>query len=424
MNIVFFEIKKLLRSKVLWLIVALSIALNISLVFINSYYREDLTYINEIAEKFGTKITAAGIVNIEEFYDAEFDLLNSQFKSATGRDFQFDDRNYTDAYPKIPDIGSRVKKLNIISAVIAEEKNIYESKNESSEEFKQQLESRNLKTDSKTVHKLSAIQKIFLSLRFSKADAVGEQNFLSQGIIYNLHYSLYSEIMFAFYLEMMFIAAFVTLYSLSSEFSYGTASLVYCTKRGKKLQKSKLTASMALTTVIFAAVACITLLTYFIYYPQSDFYDMQISSPMYGALLPKISFTLLGYLFANLATGLVLTLLFVMFAYIIGGVVKNSFFSLIIFAAVQLFLILTGFKGSGKSTSLMEIIFMYNPAAMLITADISNGTFSANCGNWYMLTDLFKSLPFYEFTVIIMWLIINSVLSKCSTKFFNRRDIK
>lgn len=418
MDIFFAEVKKIFFQKLIWFLIALALIINVFIICSNLYYRDKIAYINEIASKTGIVINVDTLDKLQKLSDEKYKKLCKIYKNLTGKELT----GMNDfSYQYIDKATSKdVQESNLLTNLIDSSKNIYyNSKIISSDDL---LNQRLDRLESEPLRSVLKWQYKALDTRLQSMDTSGERMYISQSIVMKMHSFLFSTILFFFYIEMIVIAAILTFKSVGNELSEGTQSVVYATKRGRNLQSYKLIACFFAIVILFVAVGLITLLLYFIIYPQWEFFNMPICADMYGGIISKVPFTLIQYLLANLGYGLLLILIFSAISYIIGLCVKNTYIGILVFFVLQMVCLIIGMNAYIENTSLSKVVAIFTPITTIFAINMDKIVLR-NCAAWFTLTNAATSLPFFEFIVAAIWIALCTVFGKVAKRYFNRMEL-
>ncbi|MCL1949438.1 MAG: ABC transporter permease subunit [Turicibacter sp.] len=237
------------------------------------------------------------------------------------------------------------------------------------------------------------------------------RDFFFDGVMHATHSHLFGTVLRAAAFESMIFMVLVTAFLIGYEFDAKTVSVVYSTKTGRKLQGKKLVsallAMLGLTTLLIAIILGI----YFTVYNHSGLWGASMTSIFlseFDAFYATFwDWTFLQYLLAVVGTLFVLQTVFVLLAFGLSAITRNSFLVPILFALLFGGLLLTGTFISAGSNWLLYT--MMTPAHLLLRFK-----------NLFMVTQLF---PFYEVSTLLIWLGFGTVSSAVAYKKFLKEDL-
>lgn len=158
---------------------------------------------------------------------------------------------------------------------------------------------------------------------------------------HNRHSLLFETMFMAMIAESGLLALFVALLSVTYENLRGTEPIIYASKVGRRVLRTKLCASLtataALTIVILGASLCL----FFLKYDFSSVWNDNVSSMFnyavneYGKpFITWRTFTVEGYLWATIGITLGLAVCFCLLGYAAGVFVRNGYGAFIVAASV------------------------------------------------------------------------------------------
>lgn len=307
MSILYYEIKKILSSRSLWLTVLFFIGLNF---FIIGQFQENNypNYISSVANETGIKVENDFVEKIILMNPDEDEL----FLHKTLKEDSSNVINHLESY-NIIQVGNRyIDFLN----------GYYESglPKPLIEMIENKYQSMQIKVDEKS----NTDQP--LSLYFASAT---EQ----------MHKQLFNTLFFWLILEGILLASFVSILSASYENTYLTENIVYTTKIGRKVQIPKLIASLLVGLLGYWFMVAVTLTIYFVIYDYSGLWSSYVTSffnyrsDIIAGLRPFITWqdhTILTYLLAKIKLSSGLIVCFILMSFITESLVNNAYISLLL----------------------------------------------------------------------------------------------
>ena len=240
------------------------------------------------------------------------------------------------------------------------------------------------------------------------------------GATYYRHTQLFRVIMGVLLAQGMLLSALIMLLSLGYEFSAKTELVVYFTKKGRRLNHSKLIASIAASFLLYGVIVGVTLAVYLILNPFGGTWGSSVSSgfnfvtDLLAGARPFItwrSFSIGGYLAASVGLTFTLSLCFALMAYIAGLGTRNSYIGFIVVALVN-FANVAIPPGQVFGVSLPTFIFSHSP----IWLAIQQGWWFTDGGSNYLW-------PHFEVITIVGSLTLLTALSFFSWRQFRRRNL-
>lgn len=206
--------------------------------------------------------------------------------------------------------------------------------------------------------------------------------------------------------ESCIIAMLLTVYLLGYERNAKTDQYFNSTKTGRKLFRCKLTVSLLASISVFLLLTVLSLSICFLHWDYSGIWDANVSSQFHTVhdltlvkpFITLIDFTVKGYLAAVIALSTVLVMIAVLFAAIVGLLIRNNYiaglFTLLIPA---LGLLVTTLAGDLK----MWVLYMYSslqPVTIWMAQPVwfSEGGFNAPC-MWFEVKGLVLSSVLLSF---------------------------
>lgn len=400
-----FEIKKILQSKLLWVMVSIAIALDVALIFTSSYEQPNAVYLAQVAEQTGTKITAESYKKLESIYNSEAEKLEGIKVGRPISQEQNTAQIHTFALENW--MGS--------AGAFLEEKPVLDKK--------ELLEGRLEGIKDPAMRDLLTKQFGQFEPRLNEINKSGELEWLGANLEYfGTHSLLFGKLLPIFYLEMVFIGAFLLLNSMNFEFSLGTDQIVYASRRGRKIQRDKFLAVFFITTGLYLILGACLLTGFFSYYRQWVFLDVPIAAPLYGGYISKAPFTLLSYLFSNLAAGYALLCVFLLLAYCFGNL-KGQFVSLGGFLGTVGCLFGAGALSYAGFSTLPRLLPAYNPVSMLVSINPADSGLQWNVDSWFCFGNNAASMPYYILITLTLWLLLTGIGALLSKRLFLKRSL-
>lgn len=382
MRILKYEIKKLLKSPLLWGLLAAFVAFNIFTIYNNFGYKG----IREAVTEVHSAILEAGI----NLYSSS-DKLNQMLHS---------EEEYTAFY----------------ASYVEAYKSSYD--NLDMQEIKQ------MKEDTGNFHPTGSykqfidenydkLQKRVEEIKSCGDDAVG----FYPGDSFNIHKKLYNLLMIII-IEMLIMICFSVLYLMDYERINRTEDLVFSAEIGRKDMLIKWFAGMTAGLLYCTILLTAGLYVFFALVPMKGLWSVPISSYMVMESsglweYPFITFvrlTTLQHLVISVFTAFFMAFIF---GAISGGIqlfVHSSYITMISIAAGFIGLLALPFATS--SANWIKTALCLNPASMWRA-----------CTRWFIEYDICVSFAWSEFVIIGLWAIIATILFSLGILYFKRVNI-
>ena len=204
-------------------------------------------------------------------------------------------------------------------------------------------------------------------------------------------------LLFAINIEGILVAVIVTLYSTNFEKSNHTSSTVYGTRRGNRILKDKLLASVTGSLFCFVSIIVTTFLAAICIFPVDTIMDTLLSNPLVNLNgLPCITnseMVLSEYIFISLGMSSLLAIIFSLGSFAVGIRVKNSYYA---FGIISILLgILRVFSTMAPRFNYLFFWTQYNPIDLILKA-----------GRWFLYNSTNFSPPGYEGYTTVIWFAI------------------
>lgn len=422
MKIVFYELKKALTSPIIIFLTLLFAGYNIFLIYDQSYVREELTVANELAKTYGVKITDESLKKFEEDLQKELVQLNAIAKKTTDKEFasvyEFLDTLRMEDYERYSE-----EEWAFISRLQLKEMYLYLAKNIDKDYAEIKAKWDSIAKATIDQYQLSGdaaktLQKEFdkFEQRLDEIIETGEhKTWFFAGKPYMMHSFLFKTILKHLAIEALIIVVLATAFVTNYEFENRTHLLVYATKRGRNAIKDKLIASFVTAATVAAFLFAITLTTYFLVFDYSYLWTSSISSALnWEFRMPYMAWwdlSFLSYLLLSILLIYACLLLVSTLTFVISIFLKNSYFTVILFAAFFIIcFMLTGFM---PNSSVITLISEFN----LLTLILNTHLFFMGNGELIM----FK---YYEIMTVTAWTIIAVTLYFISWQSFKKQEIR
>lgn len=219
--------------------------------------------------------------------------------------------------------------------------------------------------------------------------------------------------------ESILFAVLVMLYLLGYESQNKTELLVYSTKTGRQVVRTKVLAGLLMGIVGFILLCGISLTVFFTVYDYSGIWNANVSSQfnyIVEGLFRKPfmtwhSFTVWQYLLATILLSLILITVFSLFSMVLGLLIRNTYISFLIFIALNM--------------GMMTLPFVLSSISKYAFFLSENTPISL----WYYQSLWFTEAgglalwPWFESIGVTIWLLLLGALGWCAIRYFYRRDL-
>lgn len=230
--------------------------------------------------------------------------------------------------------------------------------------------------------------------------------------------TLFSWLVPAVLLESLVIAALLILKSMESESVFGTASLVYTTRTGRKVLLVRTLAGYITVTVVYVFLAVTALGAFFLTYPQPE--TLAASMAAQVSWLPKVSFTGMTYLLTVLAVGYGILTIFLLLSAAAGLWQTNAFLGTAVLAAVTGGMVLAQRLCSG-SVTFGTLLLAGNPAGLLLK--FQEGTVQFRTSSLFSYTPDCYSVPDFEPVVLALWAVLGILAMLAAWRSISRKEV-
>ncbi len=408
MRIAWFEIKRILLDPVLWVMVAVSMVINGWLIWSGSYNRDSYVVFEDTVEIIGLETTEESLDKLETLYTQEIDAAKVRYLDQIGIEAE----NLQQLYQRgcLEDGENSFRRLQLWQQIISTgEYLLGESVVYSTGAFRESRED------------LFPAQAEALEARVNQIQENKENQYLSVAAFTGLRQTLYGVLLPLLYAELTVIAVYLVLKNTEREFALGTHSIVFVTRKGRKIQLSRLWGCIFAVTLVFMLLTGITLTAYMAVYPQSSTLDVPVAAQTYPSMIPKVNMTGLQYLIANLAVGYGVVLIFALLAGSMGVLLHNSYLGFVAVAGVTGVMAVMQQTCQNKMT-LLDLLLAWNPLSLIVTIT-DFWEIIPRTGDLFLYTPDCYSAPFFEAGVLLAWLCIGMFANTFSYRCFGRKEI-
>lgn len=410
MNILKFELKKLICSKMLLFLLIFCFVLNFIVVYSQSYYAENSEVISDIVSKAGVDINEDSLTKLQKLYDEELEKLR-EFAPLAAQDIEqsggIDREHYVNG------VRDYEYKLNIIELLINDGREALQ--NDRMVSAGTLLLEKYVSTDNKLLKLLYGVETVlvfdndFSSECFTPSYAV------------DMHSKMFGSVISVLIIEMMFFAMFITVRSCTYEMAEGTHFLVYSAKRGRKVQTDKITASLVTTAAVYGVLCIFTISVFFIMNDLKEFLFVPVSSTMYGSVFTVLDLNYFELICICLLTGLALSLIAAALTYCVCGFVKNPFGAIGGFVLLQAVCLLATNGMYSEDISLFDKLLTASPIGLIMNFSIENKVPQIVTPSLFCVTS--NSIPLFEIFTVLLWVLICLLCGKLSERVFARKEL-
>lgn len=416
MRIFLHECKKALTSPILIALLIVFSAFNIFIIAGSSDHKEELEMVNEIIDRYGRDITDDSLKQFEK--DIQSDLL--ELKGITGQQFDsiyifLDGLRFEEQEQYTDEEWVFFNSLQLKEMYLGMANSIDESYAEIDVQAGALDDLKSYGISGKAAETYLRENEEFAK-RFKEMIKNEEhKEWFFAGKSYFMHSFLFKTVFMYITIESLLLIVLMTALITTYEFENRTQLLTYSTRRGRKLMKDKLAASLAVSTVISLLLFTITLGTYFFLFDYSHVWETSISSAFnWENPFPYVSWWDLSvgkFLVGVVVLVFVIQLLFSGLTFALSVIVKNSYITFFLFATLfVLGWLLPTFMP--KSSNLF-FVSSYTLSTIIMAMSQS---FMGSSG-----LILFKN---FEWMTISCWTIITIVFCAITYKRFRKMDIQ
>lgn len=408
MRIVWHEIRRILLDWVLWVMVAVSLVVNGWQIWSGSYNRDSYVVFEDTVEIIGNELTAKSLDRLEELYTQEVDTAKDRYLDQMGTEAE----NLLQLYQRgcLEDDENSFRRLQLWQQIISTREFLLETGAVcSTDAFRESRED------------LFLAQVEAQEARITQIQENKENCYLSVAAFTDLRQTLYGVLLPLLYAELTVMAVYLVLKCTEREFASGTHAIVFVTRKGRKIQISRLWGCIIAMTLVFMLLTGVTLTAYMAFFPQSSALDAPVAAQLYPSMIPKFNLTGLAYLLLNLAVGYGVVLVFVLLAGSVGVLLHNSYLGFVAVAGIAGMMAVMQQLCQDKMV-LSDLLLAWNPLSVIATITDS-WEIIPRTGDLFLYTADCYSAPFFEVVVLITWLGISMAAYAFSYRRFGRKEI-
>ncbi len=413
------EFKKIISSPIIIGLLVLFIVFNSTIVFQNSYMKDELKVLNKIVDRFGYKINDEMLAEFKEYYDEGLKRLNRITREKASKNYNRVSEFYND-YPYGIEKLYRKEEVEFIRELGIVEAYYYMTRE--IDDVYLEIDPMNIAENQINQYGLSGGAADTLrneyknfSKRFDQLISKNEhKNLFFMGKVYRMHSLLFKDLFRTIIFEVIILVVLITAYLINYEFDNNTETITYTTRRGRNFILDKFFVSIVSTILATTIILGISLGLYFITFDYSGLGNVPISSYFnneYSFLyMSWWNMSFVQYLFASIGIIYTSMLLFTGITFIMTRYIKNTYIVFFVFAIIfGLFLLVSGMLPRNSN---IVFIGSFTPF-ILIT----------NPFMWFMESGAFTTFKYYELATVGIWSVLLLVLSILSIKRFKRQDI-
>lgn len=418
-NIVFHEVKKIIKSPIILFLIIVFLTVDLFIVFSNFYVKDELKVLNNIIDEVGYEINDDMMANFKVYYEENLKGFNELIKEKEGKEYlsvsEYLNTNNTGVYEdkyseeeekqivntsiiesyylSIPELKKAYEKINFIEMIEPSIKSVRAS-GSGSELIKDGL----IKFDKR--FKTLIENKEHMELSFN-------------GKAYKMHSFLYREVLGTVVFQIMILIALIVCFIINYENENGTSKVVYSSKRGRNLILDKLKAIIYTVIPLSTILLAIVLITYFSIYDYSRVFETSINSFFnWESNFPNISWFNLSareYFISIIILIYICIFVFIGIAFVVARFIKNTYLSFVICCILNgAFLILPSLIPTSSK------LFIYTA--------LTPFTLVLNVHTRFMQSS-YTNFKYYELITIGIWGMALGYLTYYSIKSLKKCDV-
>jgi|GEM_PF-845932 len=425
MRIIGLEMAKALRSPLVAGLLVVFTALNLFVMYGQTYQREELQVLSSLVSRFGHDMNGEGYERLSDYYKSELAAFNTIAEAKLGRTYD-SAAEFAGSNPQLIDPARPFTddEVELTQRLLVTERYV-----QAVPELREQYADMDMweiakgmldimtKPTSDEVDRIVYANYDKLEQRVIALREQGEHlHLFFQGVVHKLHSFLYKHILGLMLYQMMLLSVLITAQIMNYETDRNTHPLMYATRRGRRLQRDKLAAALLSSLLAAVVLLAVNLTAYFRLFDYSELWQVPISTGLMREFrfTPYIAwwpFRFAEYLGAVIGLALVLQLIFAGLAAWLAHYVRNSYF------VCCMFLLLLG---AG-----WVVITVTPPGSLLIFAAYANPFQLLWVPHgWFMMKNVFSTYPSYELVTVGSWLVIVAALLGLARRHFIRRDLR
>ncbi|WP_297632173.1 hypothetical protein [uncultured Clostridium sp.] len=416
MGILRYELEKIFKSKILWVLVGIFVISNISVIVRDSYNKNDLKILNNIIDTVGMELDNNGEKRLEDYYKMERSKVDELIYSKTGKKKIELDEFYSGKVNRSlfsNDELEKIYEVNVLEVYYVTFKNGIERYSNINvvDKAKENLKRLSSASEKSKERYINAFEKF--NERLNEIRATDENRGFHINGGYFMHKMLFNDTLKKIGVQGVIIILMLTAFIYNYEFENKTSYLVYSTKEGRR-DKNKLKASLIGGGVFLTIILVVTLGIFFIIYDYSRVFNSLINSVFnWESIYPQLSWinvTVREFLMINIGLIYAIGTMIIFIISYISKITKNTyitfFIGVIIYGGLYLL------PDILNKSLILQGISTYNPIMILEGISFSFSMFSTVFPNKY-----------FEVITIITWSIFIYIGYGISDRRFKREDI-
>ncbi|SFF97176.1 hypothetical protein SAMN05216353_11663 [Halobacillus alkaliphilus] len=388
-----YEMKKVFQSPLLLGLLLFFTSINVLLMADHIPSRGSVNVLSDIVGTYGEKATEETLHSMESDLQEGLVWSNSHVEGERYQSLN-EALNDSDAPWKESIPQKRYEQLQIL--------HLYSQTGSQADAFYRELDFTTFSSSVIQQHGLSGgaadtVRSQFKKIEGRKQEVAANDEHLAfffHGLTFKMHTFLFKEIGLILLFEVMALVVLLSAYVSTYEFEQRTDLVVFSTKRGRKLMRDKLAASLCSAGIFAGGLTGLTLLVYFILFDYSQLWHSSFSNYfMRETPVPYISWWNLSFIeYVGLFVALVIAvqLIFSAISWLLSIWLKNSYLVYLAFAVVLgLFLWIPG------------LVPGHSP--LIFAAQFSPFILMLNPHAWFTVNNPMTMFSYYELMTILSW---------------------
>ncbi len=236
----------------------------------------------------------------------------------------------------------------------------------------------------------------------------------------DLHRNLFGTLLGSIFVESILLTVLIVLYALGYETVQRTHLTVYASKAGRVVHRAKIAAATLFSMGLYAGLTLASLGLYFSQWDYSGLWHSNVASQFNVLTYFLVSFpfwtwtpfTLLGYMVATLILIGIILIVFSLFGSVFGQLISNTYLSFIAFFAVAF-----------GSFALTYVLFDLGQGVLGLLTNLLPVQRVLLSTQWFTHMGPNSFLPWHETIATFFNLFLFALLSHFAAEYFARKDI-
>lgn len=418
MRILFFEIRKVILSPIILALTILFLCFNFFLIYENSYIKDDIRSLNQIAQTYGTEINDEMLSKMQNEYEASLKKVNAITSNAVSKTYKNMDAFYSDRSIYIPERFSEQEiqffnKTALLEYYYSNSLKIDESFLARDPVKKAEYELKIYGISGEAAELIRSKYDNFTE-RFNEVKDNKEYKHLFPAqSIWETHLLLFKTLFKVLLIESLILSVLVTAYVMNFEFDRGTYLLAYSSKRGRNLWHDKFFAALITNVSILSILLAISLAVYFSVFSYREFWHVPISSSFNAGkewFMSWWNLSFIEYLAAAVVLSYLLIILFTLITVVLARWIRNSY--LVFFTFLCIFGAIFINQGMFENSSMLFLLGSFTPVHLILNSFV-----------WFMQRTI-TFTAYYEIITVVAWYVILLLTIFYSAKNFQKCDLK